>query len=148
MKEEFEWKGEFTFKGSAEEFAKFAEVINGLLEAGTITCEAGDWIDWPGPYPGIPPWPIEELLGRKVINALIEGMPRFAMAYIDDIRGGMRTAHLHLQDDIVLLDRERFREFAKSVASVMVERQVDMGEDFVSVMGRFNVFAATPIEIP
>lgn len=68
--------------------------------------------------PGIPI--LTKLLGTERINELVKNMPRFKL--IKDIRGGIRTAHLHLGDEVVLLNEDRFRDLVGQIA-------IDLGKE-------------------
>lgn len=63
------------------------------------------------PFPGI--WPVARL-GGKVHDELVEGMPRFKL--LKDIYGGIRDPHLHIGNEIVLLNKRRFRKFVGEIA--------------------------------
>jgi hypothetical protein len=63
--------------------------------------------------PGV--YPISKLLSRELVVKLTDGMPRFK--YVEGIRGGIRTAHLHLKDEVVLLNPDRFRILASEIAT-------------------------------
>ena len=60
---------------------------------------------WPKPFPGI--LPIVNILSPEIIKKLSEGMYRIKTR----IDGGMNDPHFHLDDGIVLLTKERFREY-------------------------------------
>jgi hypothetical protein len=53
--------------------------------------------------------------------------------------GGIRTPHMHLQDDVVLLDKERFKTFVGEIARELAMRNVT--EDHVGVMNRIGRLA-------
>jgi hypothetical protein len=66
----------------------------------------------PKPFPGIP---AAKLVSRDFLNRVTKGMPRVKIN--KDIYGGMRNPHFHIGNEIVLLNRERFREFVGQVAA-------------------------------
>jgi hypothetical protein len=68
--------------------------------------------------------------------------------WIKDIAGGIRDPHVHLENEIVLLDRDRFKLMVSEVASMLATERVDHMDDFVSVMAPIQELEATPIEIP
>ncbi|MCP4285554.1 MAG: hypothetical protein GY792_14035 [Gammaproteobacteria bacterium] len=77
-----------------------------------------------------------------MLEKIINGMPRFPIRFPIPIPGGIRAPHLHLDDEIVLLDQERFRMFASTVASELATMLVDReGGDYVDVMGPINHLA-------
>ena len=137
---EFTWKGEMTFNGTAREFAKLAEALNDRIEV-EVTVPA--W--WPPrPFPGYPPWPWWRRIPKEILDNIIKGAPKFQVMWIKDFAGGIREPHLHLADEVVLLDRERFKLMVGEVASVLAAARVDHMEDFVSVMAPIQSLEATP----
>lgn len=144
MTENFTWKGEITFNGTTMEFAKFAEAMNDRIE---VEVKVPTW--WPPrPFPGYPPWPWWRRIPKETLNKIIKGSPKLQVTWIKDIAGGIRDPHLHLADEIVLLDRERFKLMVSEVASMLATERVDHMDDFVSVMAPIQELEATPIEIP
>ena len=81
-------------------------------------------IPWPRPFPGF--IDIPRYLGRDLLDKLIEGMPRFKV--IKDIDGGIRTAHLHLQDEVVLLEEAGFKEAVQHVAAELAGQLAETAE--------------------
>jgi len=69
------------------------------------------------PPPGIPA--IAKLLSKEMLNRLTKDMPKIKI--IKDIDGGMRNAHLHVGNEVVLLDRARFKELVGQVAAEMAK---------------------------
>ena len=135
MENEIDFKVSVTFKGSRQEFEKVAPDIAKLKSHKSIMIDTvplpekpaiqleevsiGTWPTPeivikprpPKPLPGI--WPVTRLVNQRVQSKLIEGMPRVK---IDGINGGMRNPHLHLKDEVVLLDNARFKEFVGHIA--------------------------------
>ena len=66
---------------------------------------------------GIPA--IAKLLNKEVLDKLSQGMPKIKL--IRDIYGGMRNAHFHIGNEVVLLDRARFKELVGRVAESMAK---------------------------
>jgi hypothetical protein len=64
-------------------------------------------------------WPVTRLFDPELAKLLSQGMPRLKM--IDDIRGGIRNAHLHIGDEVVLIDRERFKEIVGHAAKELAK---------------------------
>lgn len=144
MTEIFNWKGEITFNGTTKEFAKLAEALNDRNEV-----EVNVPILWPPrPFPGYPPWPWWRRIPKETLNKIIKGSTKFQVKWIKDFPGGIRDPHLHLADEIVLLDRKRFKLMVAEVASMLAAERVDHMDDFVSVMAPIQELEATPIEIP
>ena len=65
------------------------------------------------------------MLNDRILDKITEGMPRINAKIIQGIAGGIRDPHLHLDDDVVLLDRIRFKEVAGQVAQELAERLAD-----------------------
>lgn len=143
MDEVFEWKAEVAFKGTAEQFAKFADQMEAVAKQDYVSIQIPDWWPWPRPFPGF--WPIDPwiFLGRDRVNKLIEGSPTMQIRYIRDIRGGIRRAHLHMGDQIVMLERDAFKEIVTQVAAGLVAQRVDAMGDYMDVMEGINELAAT-----
>lgn len=143
MAEEIVFKAQIEFKGSIEEFQKVAADLQKLTASGKVKIDTvplpekprdktkGLMIDTvplpdlqfkelalegvtirPKPYPGFPP---PEFLGKAVIDHLVKDMPRIKIN--KDIYGGMRNPHLHIKNEIVLLNKERFKELVGHVAT-------------------------------
>lgn len=143
MAEEIVFEAKIEFKGSMEEFQKVATDLQKLAASGKVAIEtvphperARDktkvvmidtvplpelklrelWLEGvtvqPIPYPGFPP---PEFLGKVVIDNLAKDMPRIKIN--KDIYGGIRNPHLHIKNEIVLLNKERFKELVGRVAT-------------------------------
>lgn len=146
MAEKFTWKGEITFNGTATEFAKLAEALDDLVDVEVKLPSA-----WPPrPFPGFPPWPWWRHISKGTLNKLIQGRQKFQIKWIKDFAGGIRDPHMHLADEqIMLLDRKRFKVMVREVASMLAEQRVDIADDFISVMAPIQELEfAQPIEIP
>lgn len=122
---EIKFRGIIEFEGPVSEFKAVMADLEKLSARGLMI---GTWptSEHPGkgmmidtvPLPerhtaGI--FPVPRYLDRDLLTRLTEGMPQFKI--IKDICGGIRTPHLHLQDEVVLLDQARFREVVESVAT-------------------------------
>jgi hypothetical protein len=144
MKDEFEWKAEITFKGSPAEYEKLVAVLNDISKAGSVTFQIPEWTRRRGHTAGCFPSPIDRWLDERILTEITEGMPRFAINYVRGIPGGIRTPHLHLQDEVVLLDRAKFKIMAQNVAAAIASRRVDALGDYVAVMNEINALGALP----
>lgn len=134
------WKAQIIFRGDAKEFAQLANA----LERFPVEVAIPEWKFRPHHLAGCMPYPIDRLLGGDVIDKIIEGMPRMQIKFVKDIPGGIRPAHLHIGDEIVLLNQERFRTFASTVAAELATMLVDMeGNDYVDVMVPVNSLIET-----
>ena len=77
--------------------------------------------------------PLEDSIGRARIAEYAKDAPKVDVKFIQDIKGGIRTGHIHLGDQVVLLDRERFKRYVGDVASTLAQRRVGR-EDYIGVM--------------
>ncbi len=144
MDQQFTWKAEVVFNGPPEEFEVVAQALEGLR----IKISIPEWKDRPIHSAGCHPIPLEDILSRVRLESLAEGMPRMRRLRVKDIAGGIRTAHLHLGSEVVLLDRERFRKLAGLVAQELAERRVEVIEDYIGVMDGVSRVEMTPIQLP
>lgn len=144
MTERFTWKGEVVFKGSVDEFNQFAE----LLDLQPVRVGIAEWAKIKGPHlAGCNRVPIDKLLERAKLDKIIANQPRIKLRFIKDIRGGIRSPHMHLADEIVLLNRNRFKTLVGEVATVLSETRVDRFDDYINVMGSVNMLADDPVPI-
>lgn len=144
MQDKFVWKAGIKFRGSAEEFNQLAEVLKDL----PVEIEIPEWDDIPQHLAGCQPLPLDVLLGAAKVKKLTEGLPRMQLKFITDIEGGIRTPHLHLADEVVLLDHARFKTYVGQIAQELAERRAETVKDYIYVMDPVGRLAATPIEIP
>jgi hypothetical protein len=135
MDEKFVWKAEITFRGTADEFNKFMD----CLEEAPVDVNIPGWrCRPPWHVAGCMPAPPDTILGRAKLNKIIEDMPREQIKYVRDIYGGIRAAHLHIGDEVVLLDRARFKTYVKEVAAKLAESRIDKTDDYIQVMDVIN----------
>jgi len=148
MNDQFEWKAEITFKGTADEFNEMTASLGEVLKAGRVAIDIPELRKYPYPgdgWGGIMPFPRPphqvEFSKRLNLNAIAEGMPRMKIKPFPGIDGGIRTPHMHMGDEVVLLDREQFKMFAGEVARELASRHVDTTEDYVGVMNHIGRLA-------
>lgn len=125
MDEKITFRTEIEFKGSIPEFEK---VVASLAEL-PIRVR----VEWP-PDHTAGCWPIgpEEILSPRVLGKVTEGMARIKI--VRGIKGGIRDPHLHIKDEVVLLDRTRFKEFVGQVAMELGGRLAERAE-YVETVG-------------
>ncbi len=125
MGDKITFKTEIEFKGSIAEFEKVAAAL--------VELPIRIRVEWPpGHTAGC--WPIgpEELLSKKVLEKVTEGMPRIKI--IKGIPGGIRDPHLHIENEVALLDRARFKEVVGQVAMELAGRLAERAE-YVETVG-------------
>ncbi|MFX1566364.1 MAG: hypothetical protein ACFFCH_10275 [Promethearchaeota archaeon] len=106
-REEIAFRNEIAFKGTIEEFNRaLAELDKRELEIGRIFKKphlAGCW----------PVSPMK-VLGREAISRMLEGQKRIKL--VKPIPGGLLVPHFHWENEIVLMNRQKFKELVTSVA--------------------------------
>jgi len=124
MSQKLNWKGEVTFEGSKEEFQSFKETIEKHPVVVTVP-ELGESISKPSPRSphiiGGHPAGIVSVPSGIDLEQIIEGQPRMQFTSIKGIAGGIRTPHLHRGDQVVLVDKERFKTILGEAARNIFE---------------------------
>ena len=137
MDDKFTWRAELTFRGTPAQFNKLAE----LLEEASVTVEIPEWADRINHLAGCFPMPVEKLINKEMLKRITQEMPRIKIKYIRDIAGGIRTPHVHMGDEIVLLDGPRFQKLAGEVAQKLAELRAEQIDDYIQVMDPINRLA-------
>ena len=130
MTDVLRWKAEIQFEGTADEFNKMVAHLDKLTVGIAIT----EWETRGHHLPGCTPMPIDVLIGRERLGELVENLPRFDIKFIRDIYGGIRTAHVHIGDEVVLLDRARFKTLVSDVAHELGGRRAESIDDYIEAM--------------
>jgi hypothetical protein len=144
MEERFTWKGEIVFKGTVDQFDRLAKI----LENHPVKVGIPEWAMIDRHHlAGCNRIAVENLLGRDMLAKIVAGQPRVKINFIKDIRGGIRSPHLHYESDIILLDRERFKMLVGNVASALATARVDRIGDYINVIGPVNALADDPIPV-
>jgi hypothetical protein len=124
------WKGTVEFEGTPEEFEKFS---GALFKAGvhiSIDKESIFAEMVKRGYLAPVRWDAAGVVKQlNDTNSL-----RMAGPAIGDIAGGIRTPHLHLGDDIVLVDRNQFKTMLGQVAREVFEQRATSLQDFNEIV--------------
>jgi hypothetical protein len=134
MKDTFVWKAEIKFSGTAEEFNKLTTALEKL----PAEFEIPEWHFRPCHFAGCMAVPVELLLEEAQLKELAKGMRQMKIKFLKDIEGGIRTAHFHLGDQVVLLDRARFKEYVAIVAKELGGRRAETVDDYIGVMNQIG----------
>jgi hypothetical protein len=124
------WKAEITFEGTVENFNAF----KASLEKLPIAVSIGEHVLPPMHRAGYIPAGLLAGFRAGQLEKLIEGAPRMQFRSIKDIAGGIRTPHLHLGDEVVLVDKERFKAILGEVAKDIFEHRVENEDDYYSMI--------------
>ncbi len=123
MQKTLTWKAEVEFQGNPEEFLKLTEA----LSAAGVKIDFGKFK--PGPGNGyVAPRFLES---TKVLGSLNESN---SMRIAGLINGGIRTPHLHLGKEIVLVDRTQFKNILGEVARDVFEQRALQKDDYLDVI--------------
>ena len=125
------WKGEVTFEGTLDEFAAFRTAI----EKQPVALAISEAIFYPGSKAGYY-WLADQLtaLHEGNLAQMLQGAPRIQFANIKGIAGGIRTPHLHLGDEVVLVDKERFKTILGDAARNIFAQRVETQDDFYDMI--------------
>lgn len=126
MNEKITFRTEIEFIGSIAEF--------GRAVASLVELPIRIRVEWPPIHPVGCTKYFEEFLSERVLDKVIEGMPRIKAEIIRGIRGGIRNPHLHIKDEVVLLDRVRFKEVVGQVAMELAGRLAERA-DYTETVG-------------
>jgi hypothetical protein len=127
----FKWKAEVSFEGTLEEFDKFKlslsehpiEIEMSEFSAHLDRSNAGYMrVNWGVVFPG------------ERLDQMLEGMPRMKFERIRGFAGGIRTPHLHLGDEVVMVEKDRFKTMLGEVAKNIFELRVDTEDDFCDMI--------------
>jgi len=125
------WKGEVTFEGTPEKFKAFADA----LQSHRVAVDTGDRFNL-GVNAGymrrfeLPPIILQGLIDKSAEVAVHMPMPGM-------IAGGIRSPHVHIGQEAVLVPKEQFKTFLGDVVKQMAENRVDMETDFYDMIRPF-----------
>jgi hypothetical protein len=126
------WKGVVEFQGSPQEFQDFSEALARAGARVSFDTEAPAFVRVE-PNPGYVAPVYMDTIG--VLQQLDDSNSlRMQGPAIERIAGGIRTPHLHLGDDIVLVDRKQFKSLLGQVAKEMFEQRVATKQDYDEII--------------
>jgi hypothetical protein len=124
------WKGQVEFEGTPEDFDKFAVALS---QTGVhVSVDRGSTIDNLTKRGYVAPVRWDMIGVAKQLNE--SNSLRMTSRAIGDIAGGIRTPHLHVGDDIVLVDRDHFKSLLGQVARDIFEQRVTNKQDFEEIV--------------
>jgi hypothetical protein len=125
MEQKISFRTEIQFEGTIAEF--------GELAAKLVEMPLRLRVEWP-PDHTAGCWPIGpvDLVNPRVLEAIAKGQPRLKI--MEDFPGGIRDPHLHLKDEIVFLERARFKDLVGQVAMEVAGQGALQGE-YTDVVG-------------
>lgn len=126
------FRTEIEFKGSIEEFEKVAAAL--------VKLPISIRVEWP-PEHRAGCWPIapERILTKEMLNKVIEDMPRLKI--IRPFPGGIRHPHLHVKNEVILIDKARFKEVVGQIAMELAGKVAERAE-YTEVVGAIRNLAA------
>jgi hypothetical protein len=123
------WKGEVTFEGTPEQFKSFIEVLSSHSVAINISELAGHL----GRNAGyVKPIEIGAVIAERMMNRISKEAVRMPMPGI--IAGGIRSPHLHVGQEVLLVSKEQFKTFLGDVARQIAENRVETESDFYDMI--------------
>jgi len=124
------WKGVVEFQGSPKEFEDFSQ---SLVKAGVHVTFDKDSVFVDLSKAGyIAPVYMDAVGVEKRLDE--SNSMRMKRPVLEGINGGIRTPHLHLGDEVVLVDREHFRSLLGEVAREVFEQRVASKADFTEIV--------------
>ncbi len=130
MPDTIKWKGEVTFEGSPEQ-------LKALLEGFAAAKAKINIPEWAGRIrhlAGCSPLPIKDFLKQEHLDRLIKGARMVNVGPLVPIPGGIRVPHIHVGDQIALVNQEQFRQYAGELAKAMADRRVSAIDDYTEAM--------------
>jgi hypothetical protein len=125
------WKGVVEFQGTPEEFEGFSVALANV--GAHVSFDKESAFTRLKPNPGYVAPVFLDAVG--VLQQLDESNSlRMKGPAIERIAGGIRTPHLHLGDDIVLVDRNHFKSILGQVAREVFEQRVASKQDFDEII--------------
>jgi hypothetical protein len=114
----FKWKREIELEGTIDQIKGFDTYLADKFKPPLLKWKAGymkfDYI---------------ARFGAEKLKVWTEGATR-----MKGINGGMKTPHLHVGDEVVLVDKQRFKTILGEVARDIFEQRVDKEQDYFSMI--------------
>ncbi len=123
MTKKISFNAQIEFSGNAEQFEQICEAISKLPvrvspnQGGFGGSHAMPDDDVPDGIWTIPP---SVLLEKQAMERLTKGMNKINIS--SKVTGGVQQPHLHIDDQIVMLNRSQFHEFVGLTAQKLAER--------------------------
>ena len=132
------WKAEVTFEGTVDQFQAFKtdmEKHDIAINLGEMRMEDRGWERFPFHPAGYIPAFVRDFFPKAdQIAAYTKGATRMKFVAIKDIPGGIRTPHLHLGNEVVLMDKDNFKTILSDVARNVLEHRIESEEDYFNVI--------------
>lgn len=133
MNTTLKWKGEVTFEGTIDQFNSFRESLETQsVHVGIPELQSNIFTKiHPAGY--ITP-AISAILSAGRLAKIAEKATRFQFKGIDGIAGGIRSPHLHIGEEVILIDKEVFKNILSEAASNIAQRRVDAEDDYCNMI--------------
>ena len=129
-KKTFTWKAEVAFRGTAKEFGMMAEHLNQL----PVTVHIPDW-PFPLPFPGLIRIPFEHLEEIGLLEEVRAGATTIPVIAIQGIDGGIRAAHIHMDNSILFLEQDVYAKVMEETVNFLVRDVTAKAIDHVEMAG-------------
>ena len=117
------------------DFSKYELDLSDIIEIGPID---------PRRFPGMWPIPVFTHIPKEKLLKIVEGQKRLIVKgsktkiarkkIIEGIQGGIRRAHLHIDDEIVFLDKKALQSYLKVAAQELDKiKDINQIEKFIQM---------------
>ncbi len=122
------WKGEVTFEGTPEQFNSFITALASHSVAVSISEIAGHL----GVNAGyMRPIEIGAVIPKGMMDKAIK---ESVHVQLSGINGGIRSPHLHVGQEALLVSKEQFKTLLGDVARQVAENRVEAESDFYNMI--------------
>jgi hypothetical protein len=125
------WKAEVSFEGNIDEFKEFKTALDKYRVQASIPGLKG--LATGSGYAKFE-YAVSFKQNPAQFEKFVAGEPRVQLAQIGGISGGMRNPHLHLGDEVVIVDKARFKALLGEVAKAVAERKVESEDDYYEMI--------------